>query len=220
MLRGLFFDMDGVLIDGMPYHWRAWQGAMRSVGVRAERMEIYRREGEQGRVTARDLLTMGGKEPTEDLVEQVLRHKEKLFSRIYRPGKTIPHAKALVRFTANHPANLQHVLVTGTSYPEWKKVFPDYWRPVFDPIITGDRVKRGKPHPEPYLTALKASGLKKKEAVVIENAPYGIRSAKAAGLHVMAVCTSLGPDYLKEADEVFGDLKALREALAERLSGG
>lgn len=216
-LKGLLFDMDGVLIDGMPYHWMAWRDAMKSLGVDIDRMEIYRREGEQGRVTARDLLAQGGLTPTEAQIDRVLAEKEKRFARIYRPGKTIPHAKALVKFTHGHPAGLVHAIVTGTSMGEWQKVFPDYWRDVFTHVVTGDQVRQGKPHPEPYLTALVRTKLSPQEVVVVENAPYGIRSAKAAGLRVMAVCTSLGPEHLHEADAVFENLKALQAALAKEL---
>lgn len=220
MIKGLLFDMDGVLIDGMPYHWRSWQLAMRAMGVEIERLEIYKREGEQGAVTAKDLLTMGGVTPTPDRIQRVLSHKEELFSRLYRPGKTIPHAKALLKFTTALPDAPRHVLVTGTSHGEWKKVFPTDWKPLFKEVVTGDQVKKGKPHPEPYLTGLKRAGLKPHEALVIENAPYGIRSAKAAGLRVLAVQTSLPEEHLEEADEIYTDLKALRIGLQRHLNHG
>jgi beta-phosphoglucomutase len=50
--------------------------------------------------------------------------------------------------------------------------------------VCGCDVQNGKPHPEPYLKAMAKLNVKPKEAIVFENAPFGIRSAKAAGLFV------------------------------------
>ena len=57
----------------------------------------------------------------------------------------------------------------------------------FDTVVVGDEVSRGKPHPEPYLTACERLGVGPDEAVVIEDAPSGIAAAEAAGCTVVAV---------------------------------
>ena len=67
-------------------------------------------------------------------------------------------------------------------------------------------MKRGKPHPEPYLKCAKSIGLKPFQCVVIENAPFGIESAKKAGMFCIALTTSLPKAYLKEADIVADNL--------------
>ena len=51
----------------------------------------------------------------------------------------------------------------------------------FAVIVTGDRVTHGKPHPEPYATALGELGLTAGECVALEDSPSGVRSAVAAG---------------------------------------
>ena len=81
-----------------------------------------------------------------------------------------------------------------------------------DRIVSGRDVTHGKPHPEPYLTALEKSGLKADEVVVIENAPLGIQSAKAAGIYTVAVNTGILDDCVlwdSGADIVIDDLKEL-----------
>jgi beta-phosphoglucomutase len=80
-------------------------------------------------------------------------------------------------------------------------------------IVTGNDVKHGKPHPEPYLTSLKNLKMKPSDAVVIENAPFGIRSAKEAGLRCLALETSLPREYLREADAVYSSIKDLQAAV-------
>jgi len=80
--------------------------------------------------------------------------------------------------------------------------------------VTGLEVHHGKPHPEPYLKALAKSGFQKHEIIVIENAPLGVESAKAAGLFTIAVNTGpLDPFVLKNAgaDIVLPGVQALQE---------
>jgi beta-phosphoglucomutase-like phosphatase (HAD superfamily) len=102
--------------------------------------------------------------------------------------------------------------VTGSG----QRTLIDYLHTVFSGIfddhrmITAFDVTNGKPDPEPYLKAWERSGLKKEECVVIENAPLGIRSGKAAGLMVYAVNTGiLTREDLAQADQVFDNMQEL-----------
>jgi beta-phosphoglucomutase-like phosphatase (HAD superfamily) len=79
-------------------------------------------------------------------------------------------------------------------------------------MITAFDVVKGKPDPEPYLKAWERSGLSKEQCVVIENAPLGVKSGKAAGLTVYAVNTGvLSKEDLKlaGADMVFDTMQQL-----------
>jgi HAD superfamily hydrolase (TIGR01509 family) len=83
-----------------------------------------------------------------------------------------------------------------------------------DRMITAFDVVKGKPDPEPYLKAWERSGLKKEQCFVVENAPLGIRSGKAAGLTVYAVNTGvLTKEDLAQADQVFDSMKELLDFL-------
>ena len=77
------------------------------------------------------------------------------------------------------------------------------------------------PDPEPYLKAWERSGFKKEECMVVENAPLGVRAAKAAGLYTFAVNTGPLPDeelWDEKADEVLPDMQALLARLTAILS--
>ena len=81
-------------------------------------------------------------------------------------------------------------------------------------MVTAFDVKHGKPHPEPYLMALKKSGLKPWEVLVVENAPLGVESAASAGLFTIAVNTGpLDAAVLVNsgADIVLDDMENLYE---------
>lgn len=74
--------------------------------------------------------------------------------------------------------------------------------PVPDVFITSDDVARGKPDPESHLLAAKRLGVVPEKCVVIEDAPAGIKAARAAGMRVIAVATTHAPEGLGEADVV------------------
>jgi HAD superfamily hydrolase (TIGR01509 family) len=85
-------------------------------------------------------------------------------------------------------------------------------------MITAFDVVKGKPDPEPYLKAWERSGLSKEQCVVIENAPLGVRSGKAAGLKVYAVNTGiLSREDLMQAgaDMVFDSMSDLFKEISK-----
>jgi beta-phosphoglucomutase-like phosphatase (HAD superfamily) len=88
------------------------------------------------------------------------------------------------------------MIVTGSGTPTLlnriQDNFPDLFAP--DHIITSFNVKRGKPHPDPYLLALERGGFRPDEAIVVENAPLGVQAGVAAGLFTIAVNTGPLPD--------------------------
>ena len=83
-------------------------------------------------------------------------------------------------------------------------------------IVAADDVEHGKPHPEGYLLALDRLGVGPGAAIAFEDTEAGIASAKAAGLHVVAVLGTLPPERLAQADE---HVTAIDTALIERLLG-
>jgi beta-phosphoglucomutase-like phosphatase (HAD superfamily) len=83
-------------------------------------------------------------------------------------------------------------------------------------IVAADDVEHGKPHPEGYLRAAGLLGVPPAAAVAFEDTEAGIASAKAAGLHVVAVLGTLPPERLTQADE---HVAAIDIPLLERLLG-
>ena len=78
------------------------------------------------------------------------------------------------------------------------KNFPGIFKPEL--MVTAFDVKHGKPNPEPYLMGLQKAGVKASEAIVVENAPLGVKAGVAAGIFTVAVNTGPLPDeVLKQA---------------------
>jgi beta-phosphoglucomutase len=203
----VIFDMDGVIADTMCYHMRAWRAIFARYGIRVSQNDIYKREGQKGINSVEEIFGEHGRSFDLTGGHRILLEKEELFKRIVKRrfiGGSRPFLKLLKR------RGFKLALVTGTARHEVHKILPVEIFNLFDVVVCGSDVQNGKPHPEPYLTALKKLNIKAKQAVVIENAPFGIRSAKAAGIRCLALETSLPKKFLKQADRVFHSFAHLK----------
>jgi beta-phosphoglucomutase len=207
--RLVIFDMDGVITNTMPYHFDAWLSTMARAGIKVNCYDIYEREGQDGLTSVRELF--GKYKVPFNLVEakRILSDKEELFKRIVKK-KFVKGSRPFIRLLKKRKFLL--ALVTGTSRHEVRHVLPEGIFDAFDAVITGSDVVRGKPYPEPFLRALQRLGVPAHDAAVIENAPFGIRSAKAAGLYCIALETSLPRRFLTEADAIFHSFDHIRQA--------
>jgi beta-phosphoglucomutase len=204
--RAVIFDMDGVITNTMPYHFDAWLSVLKAAGIKVSCYDVYQREGQAGLTTIKELFQQHHIKFSIDQANALLRQKEELFKKTVKIG-FIKGSRPFIRKLKRRGLRLG--LVTGTSRHEMEKILPRSLRRLFDVIVTGDEVRKGKPHPEPFLKAVKALKLKPKEIMVIENAPFGIRSAKAAGLFCAALETSLPRKYLLAADAILGSFEEL-----------
>lgn len=205
--KAIIFDMDGVITNTMPDHYRVWKKIFRKHGIVVSRFEVYEREGQKGIDSIDEIFEQHGKPLTTSAARKILRQKERAFRR--KAGiRFIPGARQFLK--SLHSKQFRLGLVTGTSRKELNQILPEGLRRLFHARITGTDVRDGKPHPEPYLKALQLLHVKPKDAIVIENAPLGIASAKGAGLRCLAIATSLPAKRLKRADRVFRSIKDLK----------
>ncbi len=205
--KAIIFDMDGVIVDSMPYHFIAWYEALRPWGgIRVTCFDVFAKEGERWDRTLKHFLKQKKIRPTRTVMRKIFSRRQEIFKKSFK--RFIFHgAPELLRCLKKKGYRL--ALVSGTPLDEIDRILPKRLRALFHAIVSGDSVRQGKPHPEPYLKAARVLGVKPSTCVVIENAPYGITSAKRAGMHCIAVTTSLPASYLQEADAVIDSLREI-----------
>lgn len=201
--KAIICDMDGVIVDSMPYHFLAWYEALRPYGISVKCFDVYVREGERWQRSLEDFLKGSGISPSKELFKKVFMARRKLFKDKFKRF-VFKGAREFILCLKKKGYLLG--LVTATTSAGVKEILPGNIERLFDHIVTGDHVKKGKPYPEPYLKAAKMLGVKGRECVVIENAPYGIASAKKAGMFCIALTSSLPKEYLKGADIIADNL--------------
>lgn len=217
-MRGYFFDMDGTLIDSMPNHAKAWKQVMAKYGMCFAPYECYLNEGRTSRDMIRILADRQGVTVSDEMMEAIYREKTAVYRQMGDPI-SVPGVSDLLQYLAKDPSNQIWVVTGGGQVNLWEQLeqlFPGIFHPEY--MITAFDVVHGKPHAEPYLRAWERSGLNKEECCVIENAPMGIRSGKAAGLFTVGVNTgilSLNDLHEAGADKVFSNMHELRQWLED-----
>lgn len=212
MEKAYFFDMDGVLFDSMPNHAIAWEEVMKAHGLSFTARDCYINEGRTGESVIREaFLNVLGREATQEEVKTIYAKKSAYYHQLLQTTTPpIPGVAEVLQYVKDCGSQIWVVTGSGmrTLLDSLNTVFPTIFQQ--DRMITAFDVTHGKPDPEPYLKAWERSGLKKEQCVVIENAPLGIRSGKAAGLMVYAVNTGiLTNEDLAQADQVFNSMSEL-----------
>ena len=213
-LRAVLFDMDGVLYNSMPYHASAWHRAMAQFGYDLPEEEVYMHEGRTGTSTV-NLVSrrQHGIEVSDERVAEIYKVKSDFFNE-FPPAKPMPGALSLLRQLKEQ--GLKILIVTGSGQrsllDKLNVDYPDIFRREL--MVTAFDVKHGKPDPEPYLMGMQKGELNPDECIVVENAPLGVRAAKAAGIFTIAVNTGPLPDHVlldEGADLLFPSMQALSD---------
>lgn len=188
-IRAALIDMDGTLYDSMPWHARAWHRMVTELGIKANVNEFFAYEGMTGKATINLLMQRAfGRTVSDAEATELYARKSQYFREEYHPV-VMPGAPEMVGTVINH--GVTPILVTGSGQAsllgrlslDFNGAFPDGLR------ITAHDVVNGKPSPEPYLKGLSLAGVKPWEAVVVENAPLGVKSGVNAGIFTVAVNT-------------------------------
>lgn len=212
LIQAVLFDYDGVLLDSMPYHVRAWQHAFAEYDVQLDPEEVLLAEGSPAPELAREIFSSRNIAVTAEEIQNLVVKKQTFYREI-TAARLLEGVEALL-FKLDD-AGMRLALVTGSERENVDKTLPASIAHLFDVVVTGDDVQNGKPAPDPYLKAAEKLELDPKSCLVIENAPYGIASAQRAGMIVAAVTTTLKREQLPDADVTAENLRDLSARLDE-----
>ena len=210
-LEAVLFDMDGVIIDSEPLWSKAEQQLLArrnlsySSQLKAAMMGLDSSEAVGFLIKHYNL-----QESVGDVVEERNQLIADLFRQFLQP---MPYALQLVRsvraaeiktgLASSSPKELVDLALGRLNITG-----------LFDFILSGDQVARGKPAPDIYLTAARELGVGHENCLVIEDAPHGVAAAKAAGMFCVAISTSASEPELGAADRV---IRSFREVNLQTL---
>lgn len=207
MIKGVLFDFDGTLADTMQQNFECWKIAIREHGREISAEEFFPLEGMKSQEIARSLLKDRFK--TEAQLEEVLKRKDGLFKERYK-FKLYPGVPELLNQLAER--GIKRAIVTAARKERLDVACPKDFLGSFDFIVTNETAGRGKPYPDPYQLAMKGLGYEPHECLVIENAPLGVKAARAAGVKCIAITSTLSADILKDADEVVSEFAFIEKS--------
>lgn len=184
--RAVLFDLDGVLVDSNAAVARVWSWWSAEHGF--DPAEVVRAaQGRPSLTTVREYLPHGDQLAENREVER--REIEDTEGVVAMPGaiellNSLPRERWAVATSCSRP--LAEVRIKSGGVP----------RPIA--LVTSDQVEKGKPAPDPYLKAAGLLGFPASECIVVEDAPAGVRSGKAAGARVIGVTTDLSEAELRK----------------------
>jgi HAD superfamily hydrolase (TIGR01509 family) len=215
-MRAVLFDFDGVLVDSEPLHFRAMRHALEAEGFTIGEEEYWRHLlAHDDRTAIRIALERHGVAFDGARIDAVTRRKAEAYERVLADIPFLPGARELVLALSRE---VPLAIASGARRVEIEAILKaGGLRDAFAAVVGIDDVARGKPDPEPYLTAMRrldgrAPGLQPAQCLVVEDSYTGILAGLAAGMKVLAVTTSFPAAKLAAAHRIVDSLQGLDSA--------
>ena len=201
-IKGIIFDVDGVIFDSEKLHLQAWKKVFKKRNI----LLIDEKSG-VGRSDREFLLELKAKKTIPSDIDIREIQEEKLAVLIGLADKKVelfPGVKELLSFLKD---NYLLCVASNSDIKFISKVLQNTnLARYFKHIITINDVSKPKPHPDIYLLSLKKMGLTSEECIVIEDSPVGIEAAKRAGMKCIAVVHTLTKEKLQKADLILEEI--------------
>ncbi len=214
-IRGVIWDLDGVILDSAEQHWRAWHALAGETRAHFSQTDFRATFGQRNADIIPRFWRTG--DPAE--IARLAERKETIYRDLLKRDATaLPGAIDLLRDLRD--AGWRQAL--GSSAPlENIDLILDLLglRDVLNAIVSGEQAQRGKPAPDIFLAASRALGLAPVKCCVIEDAVAGVQAAQAAGMRCVAVTNGRPNRELAIADVVVSSLVELDVARLTSLVG-
>ncbi len=205
----VIWDMDGVIADTAPYHFRAWRQAFQQRGVDFTKADFRQGFGQKNDTIIRNTL---GETITDADIEAISKGKESTFRQLARHHlKALPGAVAMIRKLKEN--GFKMALASSTPPENIELVTGELGiGDCFQTIVSGRDVTEGKPNPQVFLLAARKLGVSPAHCLVIEDAAAGVAAAKRAGMTCIAVTNTLPRASLNQADLIVDSLEVVTVA--------
>lgn len=205
MFKGAIFDLDGVIVNTVPLHFKAWEKMFTEYNVEFN-FEIYKKKVDGI--------------PRIDGAKAVLRHlpqkeieiacdrKQKYFLEFLERDK-VPVFESTINFIKELRTNKVKTAAISSSKNSPYILKKTGLITLFNTEINGNDITKGKPDPQIFLMAANRLKLKPKTCIVFEDAILGVKAAKSARMFCVGIDRHNDPGRLKEADLTVKDLKEI-----------
>ncbi len=189
MIRGVIFDLDGVLVTTDQLHYRAWKQMADAEGIPFDRQINERLRGVSRMESLAIILERAARSYTPTEREALAARKNETYRALLQeltPDDLLPGARETV--LALRRRGLRTAV--GSSSRNTPLILERVaLRPLFDAVADGNDITRSKPDPEVFLLAAERLGLPPADCLVIEDAVAGIEAGRRGGFPVFGIGT-------------------------------
>ena len=216
MLKAVIFDFDGVITDSEILHLRAFNQSLAQYGIEITKNDYYTMYlGFNDADCYRLLIEKGLLKMDEQQINNLMNQKKQIFEQLAKTeGKMIEGVRDFLTLLEEN--SIPMAICSGSLLTEVEMVLEEArLRHLFEVIVSGEQVKKGKPDPEGFLLTLQRLNENREEAmtanqcIVIEDSHWGLEAAKAAGMHTIAVTNSYDAEQLALAEKIVTQLNDL-----------
>lgn len=208
-IKAVLFDMDGVLIDAKDWHYEAMNKALSLFGYTIERYEHL--TSYDGLPTSVKLEKLSVEKGLPRSLHKFINEMKQRYTMTEIHNKCRPvfiHEYALSRLRSEG----YKIAVCSNSIRKTIETMMDYagLSSYLDLIMSNEDVKKSKPNPEIYLTAMEKFGLKPEECLICEDNENGIKAAESSGGNLLKIKTTADVNYtniIKRIKKLEGGVK-------------
>lgn len=210
-MKGIIFDLDGVIVSTDRQHYLAWQALADKLGIPFSK-EVNNRFRGVSRMACMDILEeLGGRRYTDEEKTAYASWKNAYYRRLLEKMSPADLTEE-VRSTLDALRAGGYLLAIGSSSKNTKFILEriglaDY----FDAVSDGTNISRSKPDPEVFLKAAEYLGLRPEECLVVEDAVPGVDAAHAGGMKAAVVGDAADRGYGDYVLTHFSDLLKIVE---------
>jgi len=204
-LKAAVFDLDGVIVNTVPFHFKAWKRMFGEYGKEFT-FEDYKKKVD-------GIPRLDGAKAILDTLSsselQIAAQKKQGFYREYLNKEKIPVYKSSVKLIEDLRKYKIKIAVVSSSKNcsyilEKSKLYP-----LIDVEVNGNEITKGKPNPQMFLMAAERLKVMPAQCVGFEDAVLGVEAVKRAGMKCVGVDRYQEPHRLKKADIVVNDLREI-----------
>jgi len=216
MLRAVIFDFDGVITDSEILHLRAFNQVLAQHSVEISTKDYYKEYlGYTDVDCFKMLIQKGLLEIDEQKTKELVSRKNRIFNKLAKTeGQIIQGVRDFLQMLKNN--NVPMAICSGALLAEIELILEQAkLRDFFEVIVSAEQVKKGKPNPEGFLLVLQKlnqsqeKSIEANECIAMEDSHWGLKAARAAGMHTVAVTNSYDANELSMAEKIVARLSEL-----------
>lgn len=198
MIKGIVFDLDGVLVFTDEYHYLAWKEVFDEEGLRFDREMNKKLRGVSRRDSLEIVLKENGANIPEQRKQRILKTKNDIYVAFLNdrlsPDSIDPKTRAALEEFRGRGIKL----AVGSSSKNAKLILGKTGMlGMFDAVCDGTMISNSKPDPEVFVKAASMIGLEPKDCIVVEDGEAGIVAAKRGGFLPVAIGNEVSPDLVE-----------------------